>query len=570
MSTGKSNTSRTIAIVVGVLVVLCLCLVCLAGIAYWQRDKVLGLLGMAQQTQATKMMPPDTPIYMGVSLNLQNQAGYENLKKLYLDNPDVKKALDEAKANATKDTSLVYEQDVQPWLGSEAGLAVFNIPVTGMDSSRPPDVLVAVATRDVKASEAALEKFRAGRAESSGRPFEEGTYEGVTYWFQKAESEFGSDTYIAVFNGFVVFATSEETLFGAIDRVKKGGESLADNKNYQATMAELPKNGAFFAFMDWAMLADMATKTQAAQLTPEQLAQLKAFHSIGLAFTLQPDGVQIDTAILFDPKQLPEAAQAALNRPGSPNAVLKKIPAGALGFYNSSDLRSIWQQAREALAANPDFEQQLADIQEQNGINLDEDVFGWMTGEFALVLTKVQPAAESFAPPVGGYLLIGADDVKVAQDKVTGLVDALNKDQDPPPFAFESQTISGHEMQVLPDPATGGIMGGYGFWDNYLVAGYQEDALKAGFAAPDDPIADSPHFKAVSSRLPGKNYGYFYVDIEAARSLIESQLTESNREGYDSARPFIEPLRAFGVAADAGSAQSGVQKATMFLLITEK
>jgi hypothetical protein len=75
---------------------------------------------------------------------------------------------------------------------------------------------------------------------------------------------------------------------------------------------------------------------------------------------------------------------------------------------------------------------------------------------------------------------------------------------------------------------------------------------------------------AVSSRLPGKNYGYFYVDIEAARSLIESQLTESDREGYDSALPFIEPLRAFGVAADAGSAQSGVQKATMFLLITEK
>jgi hypothetical protein len=125
-------------------------------------------------------------------------------------------------------------------------------------------------------------------------------------------------------------------------------------------------------------------------------------------------------------------------------------------------------------------------------------------------------------------------------------------------------------MQVLPDPATGGIMGGYGFWDNYLVAGYHEDALKAGFAAPDDPITNSSHFKAVSSRLPGKNYGYFYVDIEAARSLIESQLTESNREGYDSARPFIEPLRAFGVAADAGSAQSGVQKATMFLLITEK
>ena len=149
---------------------------CLVGVAYWQKDQVLGLLGMAQQTQATKMMPPNTPLYMSMSLNLQGQAGYENLKKLYLDNPDVKKALDEAKANATKETTLAFEQDIQPWLGTEMGVAVFNIPESG--SGKNPEVLVAVATRDVKASEAALEKFRAKQAESNGKPFEQGTHEG--------------------------------------------------------------------------------------------------------------------------------------------------------------------------------------------------------------------------------------------------------------------------------------------------------------------------------------------------------------------------------------------------------
>jgi hypothetical protein len=158
MSTGN-NTRRTVTIVVGALVVLCLCMACLVGVAYWQKDQVLGLLGLAQQTQAAKMMPADTPIYMGVSLNLQNQAGYQNLKKFYLDNPDVKKALDDAKANATKETDLDYDKDILPWLGTEAGVAVFNIPETG--SGQNPDVLIAVATRDVKASQAALDKLRA-------------------------------------------------------------------------------------------------------------------------------------------------------------------------------------------------------------------------------------------------------------------------------------------------------------------------------------------------------------------------------------------------------------------------
>jgi hypothetical protein len=34
--------------------------------------------------------------------------------------------------------------------------------------------------------------------------------------------------------------------------------------------------------------------------------------------------------------------------------------------------------------------------------------------------------------------------------------------------------------------------------------------------------------------------------------------------------PFIEPLRAFGSASDAGSSQNGVIEGAMFLLIAEK
>jgi len=308
-----------------------------------------------------------------------------------------------------------------------------------------------------------------------------------------------------------------------------------------------------------------------AQLTPEQLAQLKAYQTVGLAFTLQPDGVQIDSAVRFDPKQLPAAMQASLNRPGSPNSILAKIPNSALGFYSGSDLRSIWQQAREGLAANPDFEEQIADMEEETGINLDQDVFGWMTGEFAVVVTKAAASGPS-APPLGGYALIGGDDAKTVEDKTANLLEAYSKSQGGAPMPFEKQTIGGHEMNTIPGPDPGTMMAGYGFWDNYLVVGYQEDALTAGFAAGDDPMANNAHFKAVSSRLPAKNYGYFYLDIDAVRTLIEG----TPSLGLDTAtytkdvRPFIEPLRALGSASDAGSSQNGVMKGTMFLLIAEK
>ena len=58
------------------------------------------------------------------------------------------------------------------------------------------------------------------------------------------------------------------------------------------------------------------------------------------------------------------------------------------------------------------------------------------------------------------------------------------------------------EMQVITDPVTQGIMGGYGFWEDFFVAGYLEEALISAFAASDDAIINSPSFKAVSDRLP--------------------------------------------------------------------
>ena len=188
---------------------------------------------------------------------------------------------------------------------------------------------------------------------------------------------------------------------------------------------------------------------------------------------------------------------------------------------------------------------------------------------------RARPKAASpdpSAPPLGGYALIGGDDAKTVEDKTASLLEAYSKSQGGAPLPFEKQTIAGHEMNVVPDPNTKKMLAGYGFWDNYLVAGYQEDALTAGFAAGDDPMANNAHFKAVSSRLPAKNYGYFYMDIDAARTLIEETPSLGLDKGsYASdVKPFLEPLRAFGSASDANSSQNGVMKGTMFLLIAEK
>jgi hypothetical protein len=564
----QSGFSQTISIILGISIVLCLCVVSVLGVVYWryrdQAARLTGLLGLTQQTQAAKMMPADAGVYVGLSLNLQAQAGYQNLKSIYLDNPDTRKVLDDLKASLKAETGIDFDQDVVPWLGSEAAWSIHDL--AQMSGPGQPDFVVVVSTRDVKASEAVLDKLRAYRTRTSSQAFEQRQHGTVAYWFQPAKSEQEGGMVQAIVNNFVVLANTEKGLLGALDRATTGGESLAANRNFQAVMQALPRNAAVLAYVDATRLISATEQPNRLLLLPMgQLPQLAGAQGIGVGITLQTDGMQLDMVAQYDQQKLPKEAQSALSQPGSPNSVLTRIPADALFFLNGNNLRGIWQTARESMATSPDFEKQLADIQKQNNINVDEDVFGWMTGEYALVTTKAQPTG-LVSPPLGGYLLIGAGDPKAAQDKVSRLFDQMGQGMT---AAFTTTTVEGHSLQAMTDPISNTVMAAYGFWDNYFMAGYSPDALKAAFGSSGNAMAASPRFRAVANRLPTDNYGYFYANMGDLRGIIETLTSASDSPDYAKVKPFLEPLRALGVAVSP-SRGAGTTPARMFLLITKQ
>jgi hypothetical protein len=126
-------------------------------------------------------------------------------------------------------------------------------------------------------------------------------------------------------------------------------------------------------------------------------------------------------------------------------------------------------------------------------------------------------------------------------------------------------------MQVLMDPYSGDIILGYGFTDKHLVIGFTEGALEV--AASDDiaSIDDHDTFKKVQEHLARKTGGYLYVDIEAALQLAYQSMSDSEREEFDeSTRPFLEPIRAMGLAAPPTDPKEGVGQSTLFLYIPEE
>ncbi|MBE7552760.1 MAG: DUF3352 domain-containing protein [Anaerolineales bacterium] len=564
--------NKRTTIIIGI-AALFLCLVCVvvAGIGgYVYQDKVLALLGLAPAQKVATMLPAETQFYMSITPNIQNMAGYQNLKKLYFDNPDIQALFDEVETEMSDEAGITYENDIKPWLGTEVVIAAPDftegIKAQSQDpfaSAPTPDFVLAAETSNKEASDNFISKVLA-EAVKKDNPYTDEVYQDVTLHHQKN----GNDTAtLATFNNFVVASNSDALVKGMIDQAQgKDAPALADSERFKKITGELPANAVGTLYMEFAGLFEAALAESAVELPESQVKDLQAFNGFGAAGTLQPDGIQLDMVVSYDLTKMSETMKASIQRPASPNAILADIPADALFAANGFNLNLIWQSAKQSLESNPDFTQQMDDLEKELGFSVEEDIFGWMTGEYAMVLVEAAPADE-FSPPMGGYVLIGANDVNQAKMHVEKVFGALEESGGSPPL--ESQTVQGIEMKVMADP-NGAFMGGYGFHKDYFLVAYHEDAVKLLASSNENPLSGSANFKAVQSRLPGSNYGYVYADLDQVQQVIEDQLSDFEKEDYQKkVRPFLEPMHALGASASTVGVEQGMSKGAFFVLISE-
>lgn len=562
------NRKTAIGIGAGVLAI-CLVCVCIAGIgSYAYRDQLLAWLGLAPAQGVAKMLPAETQFYLLVSPNIQNVPGYLNLKELYLDNPDIQALLDEFETEVNDEAGITFEADIQPWLGTEVVIAIpdFSQAIQAQGAfNAPPALVVAAQTSNKEASDQFIAKVLAEAVEKDN-PFTDEAYRDVTLHRQNNELR-NETTLITTFNDFVVFSNSDTLVKGMIDK-SQGDEtpSLVDSERFKKVTGELPDNAIVLLYMEVAGILEAVLAQSAVQLPAAQTQDLEAFEGMGLAGTLQPDGIQMDMVASYNVEKMSDTMKASLQRPASPNAILADIPAEALLMANGYNLSLAWESVKQGLESNPDFSQQMSDLEQELGFSIEEDIFSWMTGEYSLVLIEATPP-DAFSPPLGGYALIGANDVNQARTHVEKVIGALEEGGMSMPL--EAQTVHGLEMNAMPSP-DGKFQGGYGFYKDYLLLAYHEDVVKAVTEANQNPLPDNANFKAVQGHLPADNYGYLYIDFDQLQSLIEGQLGDFEQENYQkNVRPFLEPIHALGAAAGTTGVEQGLSKAVFFVLISE-
>jgi hypothetical protein len=472
------------------------------------------------------LIPASAPVYAEATLRPDGKVGADldaALKKiLRTDDPGAKiqKALD----GSGKTDGVTYKDDIEPWLGERAGIAVTAI--RGNDA----DFVAVIASKDDGKAKDALEKTKGDIVKRS--------YNGVDYRFDRKEN-----TAAGVFDHSVVVGT-EPGFKSAVDASK--GDSLADSNGLRGVRSKVAEERIGLLYLDVDGLLRAVTASAGSQ--PEVGALVQSLSAavpktIGAALQAQPDALKIDGVSLGTPKTAASGASGA--------DMVASLPGDswlALGFGKSGQaLEGILDGIGKAGGiTSVGVNALLSQFQQQTGLDLRKDVLSWMGDAGVFV------GGSGAADLRGGLVIKTSDPVKTK--RVIHVLRRLARQQGGASVSrlrfqgvdegFTARPDSGPRVDV-------GLTG-----DKFIVSVGDFRAFKEAIA-PSPALGTTPAFTDSAGKLGDGLRPSFYLDFPQVVSLIEGFV--GNEADFQKAKPYLETFGA--VVAGAKDEGDGVTRA---------
>src|SRR5262249_44366317 len=214
-----------------------------------------------------------------------------------------------------------FKDDVQPWLGAEMAIAVHGLkspPAGGgggplsessaEEVAKDARVAIILASTSNDKAQAFLDKQRVNRG-GKGQQFAKSDHNGVTVYEQQ-DAQQSPIAAFAMLQNYVVFASDTATINAMIDRRAAGKGTLSDNARFKGVLDNLPKAAVAYFYLDGASMGDLFENVLQDSLqelpdgqrqqVEDQLVNIKALQGLGLSISVDPEGLQFDTAVNFD------------------------------------------------------------------------------------------------------------------------------------------------------------------------------------------------------------------------------------------------------------------------------
>jgi len=473
--------------------------------------------------------------------------------------------LNQLKQSLLASTGLDYAQDIQPWLGEEMTLALTTLDIDRQpQNGRQPGWLLVLETRDPARSQAFLQRFWQKQLPAAANPVLE-QYQGVELTSSQLDGQnpAGSRTWATAFVGdrFVLLANHPKVLRSAINTVQVPDLGLAEAADYRQALASLQQGRIGLSFFNLPALTTGST------VDPP-------YDNFAIGWGLNRQGILAETALI------PAAGGAAASTPpllADSLAALQYIPATSPFALSGTALDQLWSQFSTLLAGYEpvasSVSQSLSNFKTHWGLDLPQDIFAWVKGEYAIGLL---PHPTRGAGPRPDWVFVADTTEPETVQQAIQHLDAIAEQQGlgvGPIEVAGQKTAAWTELITAPAQSqlqpqgslAARVVGVHTAVDNYQVLATSLEALDEVLKAPSRSLRDEDNFKRAIAPLSTPNTGYLYLDWPGSRPWLE-QWFPVLRAVEVAGQPFFSHLRSLSMSSYG--AEAGVLRSEIFLRFT--
>ncbi|MDY6900492.1 MAG: DUF3352 domain-containing protein [Cyanobacteriota bacterium] len=478
--------------------------------------------------------------------------------------------LSKLKKSLLDNTGLDYKKDVQPWLGNEITLAVATDDIDrDATNGNQLGYLTVLTTKDVEKSREFIELLFSKRV-LSGTSLVVEQYKGVKLISDIPQTGEIKKPLAATVVGdnSVLFANDTKILREAINNVQAPGLSLTSLDSYQQAIKQLDSKNQAVTFLNLPAVA----KWQGLNLSsPTYSNQL-------ISLTPKPKGLLAETSLFANstipsPENFSEKIEALSYIPSASGLV---IAGKDLSNLDNSNLALLWQQTTAAISGESGeniadkITQPLTKLQKSWEINLKEDIFSWVKGEYAIALlpnSKNKP--ENKTPE---WIFVAQKSSTTASD-ISHLDEIAAKNGlTVSPITLKEQKISAWtQLTTTGNKASdfsiqAKVLGAHTSKDKYEIFASSIETMDEALNNKENLFDDNRSFQDSIAALPKLNQGYVYVDWQKSHDFIESQLPILKLVEIIG-KPFFDELSSFTISSY--DSNSELLKAGIFFLLNE-
>ena len=444
------------------------------------------------------------------------------------------------------DSKISYEADIKPWVG---GVMIAVLPPEAKKvsqdnfrASEAPNYLLVVGIKD----KIAALKFANKLKDQKNVKIQESDYKGQKIIESTGQ---GQPTYVTVVNNdYLLLTSNKQAVEKAIDTYK-GEPSFVTKEGANDILSKGVdvKNGLAQIYVpDYANMIQQLTafNPQSKQLPPQTLAQIKQVKSLTAGVGIDDDGLRLKAIVNLDPQLNKFQYQA------TPAKIVGQFPSETLALTSGQGISKSWETFVEQSKDYPELNQGIQQARTQLKalqIDLDKDIFGWMNGEFGLGAIQSNQGLLANVG-FGGALVLDTSDRKTAEATFIKL-DNFAKQQS---LNVAQRNIGGKNVTEWQIPQQGALVAHGWLNDNTAFVAIGGPVAETLANRKGAALDQSDTFKTVTGSLQKPNGGYFYLDMDKTKTIIQRVSAQSQPLPAD-ATAILDSIRGVGVTVNSPS-----------------